>query len=71
MVKPSGSSWHGSRCVSFHEINDYEEIYKAVIDLFSILEVENAVLVETFHHTSKSPIQELGQPLKFYSFVKK
>ena len=60
MVKPSGIMWHGSRCVSFHEVANVEEICKAVTDLLSILEVENAVMIEGFYHPVESTNPKLG-----------
>ncbi|XP_076088640.1 carnosine synthase 1-like [Mytilus galloprovincialis] len=64
VVKPSGIMWHGSRCVSFHEVANVEEICKAVTDLLSILEVENAVMIEAFYH----PVESTNPKLADYSF---
>ncbi|CAC5423555.1 CRNS1 [Mytilus coruscus] len=64
VVKPSGIMWHSSRCVSFHEVTNVEEICKAVMDLLTILEVENAVLIEAFYH----PVESANPKLADYSF---
>jgi len=61
VVKPSGVLWHGSRCVSYHDATNLSDVFKAVVCLFSIIEVENAVLIEAFHHTTTSPNRELGK----------
>ncbi|CAC5390296.1 CRNS1 [Mytilus coruscus] len=53
-----------SRCVSFHEVINVEEICKAVMDLLTILEVENAVLIEAFYH----PVESANPKLADYSF---
>ncbi|XP_063412477.1 uncharacterized protein LOC134695195 [Mytilus trossulus] len=56
--------WHGSRCVSFHEVANVEDICKAVTDFLSILEVENAVMIEGFYH----PVESTNPKLADYSF---
>ena len=68
MVKPSGITWHGSRCVSIHEVTNVEEICKAVTDLLAILEVENAVLIEAFYHPVESANPKLGNDKGITSF---
>ncbi|CAC5368312.1 CRNS1 [Mytilus coruscus] len=64
VVKPSGTMWHGSRCVTFHKVKNVEEICKAVIDLLTLLELENTVLVETFYQ----PVEAANPELADYSF---
>ncbi|VDH96479.1 carnosine synthase [Mytilus galloprovincialis] len=64
VVKPSGTMWHGSRCVTFHKVKNVEEICKAVLDLLTLLELENTVLVETFYQ----PVEAANPELADYSF---
>lgn len=66
VVKPSGMTWHGSRCVTYHDITNFDEIYAAVLELLDILEVENAVMVEAFHRPSKHNDPEIGMCTKTY-----
>ena len=64
-MKPSGSVWHGSRGVTFHDVTDFDGILHAAIKLLNDLEVENAVLIETFYYPQASSSSELGMNISF------
>lgn len=48
VVKPSGVSWYGSKCVSFHNKMDVDGITAAVQNVFEHLQEGDSVLVEEY-----------------------
>ena len=51
MVKPYGPTWNSCKGVTYHESTDVTEIVHAVLDLVSLTELGNGILVQSYHPT--------------------
>lgn len=51
MVKPYGPTWNSCKGVTYHEHNDATEIVQAVLDLVTLIEPGNGILVQSYHPT--------------------
>ncbi|KAK3602003.1 hypothetical protein CHS0354_024783 [Potamilus streckersoni] len=53
VVKPSGIMWHGSSGVTFHHTADHDEVISVVLELMTLIQKGDAILVEAFQETIK------------------
>ena len=51
MVKPYGPTWNLCKGITYHESTDVTEIVHAVLDLVSLIELGNGILVQSYHPT--------------------
>ena len=51
MVKPFGPTWYSCKGVTYHDITDVTGVVRAVLDLMTLIEPGNGILVESYHPT--------------------
>ncbi|XP_070174693.1 carnosine synthase 1-like [Littorina saxatilis] len=57
VVKPFGPAWNSCKGVSFHDTNDITGVLQSVLDLLTVINLGDGVLVQSYHATFKPVIK--------------